>query len=214
MTTGFRDRTEAGRQLAETLGAYKGDASAVVLGLPRGGVAPAREVADRIGAPLDVFVVRKLGVPGHAELAMGALASGGVRILNEAVIRHLGISASDIDSAAEREERELKRREEAYRGDKPPLELFGRTAILVDDGLATGATMRAAVQGARARKATRVVVAVPVAPPDTARTLRKEADEVVCLMTPPSFVAVGQWYAHFEQLTDEEVCGILHRHVR
>jgi putative phosphoribosyl transferase len=204
----FRDRHDAGRRLAEKLQGYAGT-SALVLALPRGGVPVAAEVADRLGLPLDVFVVRKLGVPGHSELAMGALASGGVRVLNADVVEALGITADLIDAVARREATELARRERAYRGDQAPLDVGGRTVILVDDGLATGATMRAAVAALRARGAAHVVVAVPVGAPETCAALAAEADDVVCANAPQPFLAVGYWYDDFAQTSDEEVRAIL-----
>jgi len=211
MTTPFEDRHDAGRQLGEEMTPLAGDPKVLVLGLPRGGVAVAFEVARALEAPMDVFVVRKLGFPRQPELAMGAIASGGVRVLNESIIRQLGVRERDIEEAAEREGAELRRREDTYRQGKPPQELQGRTAVLVDDGLATGATMLAAVRAARARQAGRIVVAAPVASPDAVATLKREADSVVSLMTPADFHAVGQWYRHFHQVTDEEVCDLLAR---
>jgi putative phosphoribosyl transferase len=204
----FRDRQDAGRRLAEKLRGYAGTA-AVVLALPRGGVPVAAEVAARLDLPLDVFIVRKLGVPGYAELAMGAIASGGVRVLNEDVVRDLGIPEQAIDKVAQAEAAEVARREIAYRGARPPQDVGGRTVILVDDGLATGATMRAAVEALRARRAARIVVAVPVGAPETCSMLAAEADEVICAMTPEPFLAVGYWYENFDQTTDEEVEAIL-----
>src|SRR5467141_1683956 len=205
----YQDRRHAGRVLAEALREYAGRPDVVVLALPRGGVPVAYEVARRLGAPLDVFVVRKLGLPGHEEFAMGALASGGVIVLDRAVIQGLGISSGAIEAAIAREQAELARREKLYRGDRPPLEVTGKTVILVDDGLATGSTMRAAVAGLRQRGARRIVVAVPIAAPSTCRELSAEADEIVCAATPEPFVAVGRWYANFEQTTDEEVRAFL-----
>lgn len=204
----FRDRHDAGRRLGEKLRGYAGTAT-LVLALPRGGVPVAAEVAAMLGLPLDVFIVRKLGVPGHAELAMGAIASGGVRVVNEDVVRDLGIPERAIDSVAHAEAAELVRRETAYRGGRPPLDVGGRTVILVDDGLATGATMRAAVQALRARHAARIVVAVPVGALGTCNMLATEADEIICAMTPEPFLAVGYWYENFEQTTDAEVEAIL-----
>jgi predicted phosphoribosyltransferase len=209
MPTPFRDRTEAGRLLAERLGAYAGCPDVLVLGLPRGGVPVAREVARALGAPLDVFLVRKLGVPGHEELAMGALASGGVCVLNDEAVRELRIPRRIIEAVASRELRELRRRERAYRGGRPAPDVRGRTVILVDDGLATGATMRAAVAALRRLGPARIVVAVPVAPPSTCRDLCDEADECVCIITPEPFQAVGLWYEDFSQTTDDEVRTLL-----
>ena len=201
----FRDRAEAGRELAGRLAHHAGRPGVIVLGLPRGGVPVAYEVARALGAPLDVFVVRKLGVPGREELAMGAIATGGVRVLNPEVIDALGIPGSAIEAAAEREQEELDRRERLYRGDRPPPDRRGRTVILVDDGLATGSTMRAAVAAVRRQDPARVVVAVPVAAPDTCAEFRHVADEIVCAHTPEPFCAVGYWYEDFSQTTDDEV---------
>jgi putative phosphoribosyl transferase len=205
----FRDRREAGRLLAERLSAYAGRDDVIVLALPRGGVPVGYEVARRLGAPLDVFVVRKLGVPGYEELALGAVASGGVRVLNEEVVAELGLSEREIERIAERELAEVERRERAYRGDRPPLALRGKVAILVDDGLATGATMRAAALAARRLGPKGVVVAVPVAADQTCDEFRGDVDEVVCAFTPAPFFAVGLWYENFEQTSDEEVRELL-----
>jgi putative phosphoribosyl transferase len=205
----FQDRRDAGRQLAQKLKEYADNPSVLVLGLPRGGVPVAFEVAQALHAPLDVFVVRKLGAPGHEELAMGAVASPGVRVLNAEVIRMLRISSAVIDSAAAAEMREVERQQREYRGHAPFLSLAGRTVIVVDDGLATGSTMRAAVQALRQSHPARIVVAVPVAAPDTAERLRKEADEVVCVDTPDMFYAVGVWYESFAQTSDQEVRSLL-----
>jgi predicted phosphoribosyltransferase len=205
----FRDRRAAGRRLAAALGRYAGRPDVVVLALPRGGVPVAHEVARALGAPLDVFVVRKLGVPGHEELAMGALATPGVRVLNEPVVRGLGIPPHVIDAVARQEEAELARRERLYRGDRPPLDVRGRTVILVDDGLATGATMHAAVRALRQRQPARIVVAVPTAAAEACEALETEADEVVCAVTPEPFYSVGLWYDDFEQTTDDEVRALL-----
>jgi putative phosphoribosyl transferase len=202
---GFRDRTDAGRQLAGRLGAYAGRADVCVLGLPRGGVPVAAEVAAALGAPLDVFVVRKLGVPGHEELAMGAIASGGVRVLNEEAVGALHIPPAEIEVATALAGAELRRLEGLYRGARPPLDVRGRSVILVDDGLATGSTMRAAAAALRRLGPARTVVAVPVAAPETCAALRREVDEVVCVLLPESFYAVGAWYEDFSQTTDEEV---------
>jgi putative phosphoribosyl transferase len=207
----FRDRTEAGRLLAERLAPYANRADVIVLGLPRGGLPVAFEVARALGAPLDVFVVRKLGVPGHEELAMGAVATGGVRILNESVVRALGMPERVIDAVARAEEQELERRERLYRGERPPPDLRGRTVILVDDGLATGATMLAAIKAVRKLQPARVVVAVPVAARETCDALAREADEMICAETPEPFYAVGQWYENFSQTTDDEVRELLAR---
>jgi predicted phosphoribosyltransferase len=205
----FRDRSEAGDVLAGRLGHYAGADDVLVLALPRGGVPVAARVARALGAPLDVFVVRKLGVPGHEELAMGAIASGGVRVVNEQVVGRLGLGEEDLRRVAEVEARELARRERRYREDRPPPELAGRVVILVDDGLATGSTMRAAVAAARRAGPARVVVAVPTAPASTCQRLAEEADEVICATTPRPFRAVGYSYRSFPQTSDEEVRAIL-----
>ena len=207
----FRDRFDAGRRLAPQLSGYAGRPDVLVLGLPRGGVPVAYEVAKALGAPLDVFLVRKLGVPGYEELAMGAVATGGVRVLNEPVARGLGIGADVIDTAAAREEQELARRELLYRGDAPPLEIQGHVVILVDDGLATGSTMHAAIRALRAMGPTGIVVAAPVGAPEACAQLRDEAEEVICAIAPPAFRAVGRWYEDFSQTTDEDVRQLLAR---
>lgn len=207
----FRNRTDAGRQLASKLAKYAGRADVVVLALPRGGVPVAFEVARELKAPLDIFLVRKLGVPAQKELAMGAIASGGVLVRNEDVVRYLSISDEVIDSVAASEQRELERRERAYRDAQPPLEVKGRIVILVDDGLATGSTMRAAVAALRQQEPKRIVVAVPVAAPETCAELRAEVDEVVCAATPRPFHGVGLWYEDFSQTTDEEVRELLEK---
>jgi predicted phosphoribosyltransferase len=207
----FRNRTDAGRQLAEKLAAYANRPDVLVLALPRGGVPVAFELARAFGAPLDVFLVRKLGVPGYEELAMGAVATGGVRVLNDEIVRGLGISEHEIDAVVARELRELSRRDRLYRGDRPPSDVAGRTVILVDDGLATGATMRAAVQALRQQQPGRIVAAVPTASPDTCQVLKAEADDVICAMTPEPFFAVGHWYEDFTQTTDDEVRELLAR---
>jgi putative phosphoribosyl transferase len=205
----FQDRTDAGRQLAEELLSYAGRDDVIVLALPRGGVPVAFEVAQRLGVPLDVFVVRKLGVPGHEELAMGAIASGGVRVLNEDVLYVLPDAQSIVEMVTAIEREELKRRERDYRSDRPAPEMRGRTVILVDDGLATGATMRAAAAALRQQGAAKIIVAVPVGAPSTCHEIRSIADEVVCLQTPGSFMGVGQYYEDFSQTTDEEVRELL-----
>jgi putative phosphoribosyl transferase len=205
----FRDRAEAGRLLGERLSGQVGPGDVVVLGLPRGGVPVARQVARALGAPLDVFLVRKLGFPGQPELAMGAIASGGVRVVNEEIVRELRLDEQVIGAVAEREGEELVRRELAYRGDRPPLELGGKTVVLVDDGLATGATMRAAVQAVRAHKPRSVVVAVPTAPPHAVRDLQAGVDELVALLEPDPFHAVGLWYENFREVSDDEVRQLL-----
>jgi predicted phosphoribosyltransferase len=205
----FRDRFEAGRRLAAALATYARRPNLLVLALPRGGVPVGYEVAKALHAPLDVMLVRKLGVPGHEELAMGAIASGGVRVISDDVVRMLGISDRAIAAVAANEEQELKRRERLYRGDRPPADIRGRTAILVDDGLATGSTMRAAVAALKAQGPERLVVGVPVAARETCEALQREVDDVVCALTPEPFFAVGQWYQDFSQLTDEEVRELL-----
>jgi len=210
----FRDRSDAGRQLAAKLAPYADRPDVLVLALPRGGVPVGYEVARELGAPLDVFLVRKLGVPGHEELAMGAVATGGVRVLNDQVVRALGIPDYVIDAVAEWEERELARRERLYRGDRPPPDVRGKTVILVDDGLATGATMHAAVQALREQQPARIVVAVPTASPEACDELRKEVDDAICAVTPEPFYAVGLWYENFSQTTDEEVRELLARAAR
>ena len=208
-TQPFADRAEAGELLAERLTAYRDRDDVVVLALPRGGVPVAREVARALGVPLDVYMVRKLGVPGHEELAMGAIATGGVRLLNHDVIDSLGIPMNVIYAVAARERQELARREQAYRGDRGPIALTNKTVILVDDGLATGATMRAAVMAARQQQPARVIVAVPVGAASTCADLAAEADDVVCVRTPDPFVAVGLWYRDFTPTTDHEVRSLL-----
>ena len=207
----FRDRTEAGRLLAARLEKYAGKPDVIMLALPRGGVPVAYEVAKALHAPMDVFVVRKLGIPAHEELAMGAVATGGVRVLNEQVVRGLSIPDYVIDAVATWELRELERRERLYRGDRPPPDVRGKTIILVDDGLATGSTMLAAVRALRQQGPARLVVAVPVAAPDTCEVLKAYVDEVVCAATPEPFYAVGLWYRDFSQTTDEEVRELLER---
>jgi predicted phosphoribosyltransferase len=205
----FRDRVEAGDVLAGQLGQYAGRDDVLVLGLPRGGVPVAARVASALAAPLDVFVVRKLGVPGHQELAMGAIASGGVQVVNEQVVDRLGLTEAVLAQAAEAEGRELARRERRYREGQGPPDLAGRVVILVDDGLATGSTMRAAVAAARRLGPARVVVAVPTAPASTCQRLRQEADEAVCATIPRPFRAVGYSYRSFPQTSDEEVRSLL-----
>ena len=207
----FRDRAEAGRLLAERLREYAGSDDVVVLGLPRGGVPVAAEIARSLDAPLDVFVVRKLGVPGHEELALGAIATGGMRVLNQPVLEQLALPAEWIEAIDAKERRELERRERAYRGERPPPDLAGRTVILVDDGLATGATMLAAARAVELDDPARVIVAVPVADREVCRALGAEADEIVCLQTPERLGAVGVWYEDFSQITDEEVRELLAR---
>jgi len=207
----FRDRREAGRLLAAKLTAYANRPDVIVLALPRGGVPVADEVARALGAPLDVFVVRKLGVPGSEELAMGAVATGDVRVLNDQLVNRLGIPDHLIDAVAVREGQELARRERLYRGGRPPLDVRDRTVILVDDGLATGATMHAAIAALRQLHPARIVVAVPTASPETCEEMRAEVDDVICAITPEAFQAVGRWYQDFAQTTDEEVQDLLTR---
>jgi predicted phosphoribosyltransferase len=205
----FRGRRDAGRVLATLLQHYRGRDDVIVLALPRGGVPVGYEVARALGAPLDVFLVRKLGVPGHEEFAMGAIASGGAVVIDDDVVRALGIPPPVIERVAEQEARELARRERAYRGDRPMPDIAGKTVILVDDGLATGSSMRAAIQALRRRGPARIVVAVPAAPESTCRELEAEVDEVVCATTPSPFFAVGQAYWDFSQTTDDEVRELL-----
>ncbi len=210
----FTDRFDAGRRLAELLVHLRGegrDEDAVVLGLPRGGVPVAFEVANRIGAPLDVIVVRKLGVPFRPELAMGAVGEGDVLVLNEDVLWGAGLDQAALAEAEQRERAEIARLAARFREDRPRRTLTGRTAVIVDDGIATGSTAQAACQVARAMGAARVVLAVPVCAPDTARRLRMYADEVVCVLAPESFAAVGQWYRDFHQITDREVVILLRK---
>ena len=206
----FRDRFEAGRLLGPAVNErLRGRSDIVVLALPRGGVPVGYEVARALGAPLDVFIVRKLGVPGHEELAMGAIASGGVRVLKDDVLRHIPVPKQTIEAVAAREQMELVRRERSYRGSKPPLDVSGKTVVVVDDGLATGSTMRAAVRALRAMNAATIIVAVPVAAQETCEEFRAEVDDIVCLRTPEPFQAVGLWYEDFTQTTDEEVHELL-----
>jgi predicted phosphoribosyltransferase len=205
----FADRQDAGRRLAALLGQYGGRDDIVVLGLPRGGVPVAYEVARALEAPLDVFLVRKLGVPGHEELAMGAIASGGVMVLNDDVVIATGVGREEIVAVAARELETLTRQERSFRGDRPPAEIRDRLAIAVDDGLATGATMRAAIRALRNQGAKAIVVAVPTAPLETCEALRRQVDEVVCVRTPDPFMAVGLWYRDFAPVSDDEVRALL-----
>jgi putative phosphoribosyl transferase len=205
----FRDRREAGEVLAKELASYRDRSDLLVLGLARGGVPVGWQVAHALHAPLDVFLVRKLGVPQWQELAMGALASGGGVVINDSLVRNLGIDEDTLQAAIERETDELHRREQAYRGDRPPVDLVDRTVILVDDGIATGASMLAAVRAVRASDPAQVVVAVPVGPPSTCREIAAEADDVVCATMPPGFEAVGQVFVDFHQVTDDEVRELL-----
>lgn len=204
----FRDRREAGRLLSRALEAFRGRSDAVVLALPRGGVPVAYEVAQELRLPLDIFIVRKLGVPGQEELAMGAVASGGMIVVNQSIVEDLAISDEEINTIAEREKREIERREREYRNGYPAVQVEGQTAILIDDGLATGASMRAAARALRPR-ARKVVVAVPVASERTCNELRAEVDQIMCTTTPQPFFAVGMFYRDFEQTTDEEVRELL-----
>jgi putative phosphoribosyl transferase len=210
----FRDRIQAGQLLSRKLGSYADRTGVIVLALPRGGVPVAYQVARALRAPLDVFLVRKLGVPGQEELALGAIATGGVRVLNEEVVRALGISPRAIDSVAARESRELVRRDQLYRGRRTAPKVTGRTVILVDDGLATGSTMRAAAKAVRHQEPGRIVVAAPVAAAPTCQELANEVDEMVCYATPEPFYSVGFWYEDFSQTTDIEICDLLERAAR
>lgn len=207
----FQDRFEAGRYLASKLTKFANRSDVVVLALPRGGVPVGFEVAKALGVPLDVFVVRKLGVPGYEELAMGAIASGGVRVINEDLVRTLGLPRSVIESVVAREEQELMRREREYREGRLPIDVQGRTVILVDDGLATGASMRVAALALKKKKPAEIVAAVPVAAAATCAEFEQEVDQVICALTPEPFLAVGQWYRDFSPTTDEEVRDLLRR---
>ena len=212
ITKFFKNRSEAGRFLAQKLEEYTNNPNVVVLALPRGGVPVAYEVAAELKAPLDIFVVRKLGVPGYDELAMGAIATGGIRVLNSRVVDYLDISDETIESVARREQRELERRERLYRGTRPTLDVRGRTVIIVDDGMATGSTMRAAVRALRQQKPERIIVAVPVGARETCESFAQEVDTMcVCAITPEPFDGVGLWYRNFEQTSDEEVRQLLTR---
>jgi len=205
----YQDRRDAGRQLSKKLAKYANRDDVLVLALPRGGLPVAFEVAEALQAPLDIFLVRKLGVPGHEELAMGAIASGGVRVLNDDVVNYLRIPDEAINHVAEQEQKELERREHSYRDNRPPPNVQGRTVILVDDGLATGSTMKAAAAALRLQQPARIVVAVPVAAQETCSEFRAEVDEIVCGATPEPFRAVGLWYRDFSQTTDDEVRELL-----
>jgi putative phosphoribosyl transferase len=207
----FRDRTEAGRKLAERLRKYVKQSDVLVLGIPRGGVPVAFEVASALEARLDVLLLRKLGVPGEEELAFGAIASGGIRVLDEEIVRLARVSPDDIERVTAKERLELERRERAYRGGLPPLDVKGQTVILVDDGVATGSSMRAGIAGLRQMGPARIVVAVPVASGSARDRLSREADEMVCLDTPEFFYAIGQFYLDFSPVTDQEVTGLLAR---
>ena len=207
----FRDRADAGRTLATGLVEYAGRPDLVVLALPRGGVPVGFEVARALRAPLDVFLVRKLGVPGHEELALGAIASGGVRVLNPGVVQALELPDQAIEAVAAAERRELERRERAYRADRPPPDVRGKTVLLVDDGLATGSTMRAAATALRQQGPARIVIGVPVSTPETCDQVREEVDDIVCAITPEVLFGVGAWYQDFSQTTDDEVRELLAR---
>lgn len=208
MDTVFENRAEAGRRLGERLSAYK-DQSVIVLALPRGGVVVAHEVAAMLGAPLDVLVVRKLGAPGRPELGFGAIAPGGIRIVDNAAVTWLGITPEQLEEVTAHEEAELRRRLQQYRGDRPIMDVRGLTLIVVDDGLATGGTARAAIASLRQRGAGRIVLAVPVCALETARAIEDDVDELVCLSMPEDFRAVGHWYDHFDQVPDEQVMSLL-----
>lgn len=207
----FQDRLDAGRQLAEQLGAFAGRADVRVLALPRGGVPVAFEIARKLRVPLDVWVVRKLGAPSIPELAVGAIAAGGIELISPDTVRRLHISQDAMDAILARERIELERRERAYRGERPPVDVAGKTIILVDDGLATGSTMRAAIASLRLRQPARIIVAVPVAARSVCTQLQQAKDQVVCLHAPLDLDAVGQWYEDFAQTTDAEVCDLLSR---
>ena len=207
----FPDRTAAGQQLAEQLTDYADRSDVLVLALPRGGVPVGFEIAKALRTPLDVFLVRKLGVPGHRELAMGAIATGGIRVINEDVVQTLAIPDDTIDLVAAEEQQELDRRQQLYRGDRPPPAIAGRIIILVDDGLATGSTMRAAIAAVRQQKPARIVVAVPVVAAASVEELQEEVDELVYILTPEPFHAVGAWYRDFSQVTDDEIRELLKR---
>lgn len=211
MRTSFRDRSEAGKLLAAQLRDYERRKDTLVLALPRGGVPVAAEVAAKLDLPLDIFVVRKLGVPGHRELAMGAIASGGIRVLNDDVLRAMPHAAAQIAAVTAEESREVERRERDYRGHRPAPEVEGRVVILVDDGLATGATMLAAVAALREKAPAKIVVAVPVCPPETRREIERVADETIALFSPEWFRGVGQFYEDFSQISDDEVRLLLAR---
>ena len=205
----FNDRRDAGTKLAQKLSAYANRSDVVVLALPRGGVPVAYEVALALNAPLDIFTVRKLGLPGHEELAMGAIATGGARVINQDVVRSFNIPQGVVEAVAKQELTELERRERVFRGDRMMREIHDKTAILIDDGLATGASMQAAIMGLRAKHPARIVVAVPTAPSETCEAFKKLVDEMICATSPEPFYGVGQWYEDFSQVTDEEVQTLL-----
>jgi putative phosphoribosyl transferase len=207
--TRFRNRTEAGKLLASKLTQYANRPDVLVLGIPHGGVTVAFEVATALNAPLDVCLVRKMGVPGHPELAIGAIAAGGFEVLNEELVDWMRISGHTIAEVADRELQELQHHDRIYRGDRPPPDIRDRIVILVDDGLATGAMMRAAIGVLKPQQPQQIIIAVPVAPLDTCDRLRSEVDEVVCLITPEQFCGIGQWYEDFDRTTDEQVCELL-----
>ncbi|PXX90818.1 phosphoribosyltransferase [Marinobacter vulgaris] len=211
MNLPIQDRASAGRELARALEEYRDRDPLIVLALPRGGVPVAAEIAEHLDAELDLMIVRKLGMPGHEELAMGAIASGGARVLNRQVLGYRDVSDEAIEKVAERERRELERREQTYRGDRPWPDMSDATVIIVDDGLATGSTMSAALEALKIHRPREIVVAVPVAPADTIENLRSNADNIVCLETPDNFNAIGQWYRDFHQVSDEEVRQLLDR---
>lgn len=207
----FKNREDAGRKLANKLLKYTHRNDVIILALPRGGVPVAYEVAKKLKVPMDVFLVRKLGVPGQEELAMGAIASGGVEVLNKDIVQSIGISRNTIDKVAEKEHKELERREKYYRGDRPKPEIKGKHVMLIDDGLATGASMRSAVRAVRSWNPAEVIVAVPTSAPDTCELFEYEADKIICLSTPEPFYGVGAWYEDFSQTTDEEVSDLLEK---
>lgn len=210
----FKDRQEAGRAVAARLGKYANREDVIVLGVPRGGMSVAFEVARALHVPLDIFVLRKLGVPGHEELAFGAIGSGGVQILNADVVSHLGISELEIAEVAKEQTKELQQREQRYRGNRPALQVQGKTVILVDDGIATGASIRAAIHAIRKMRPARLVVAAPVAPRATCNVIRREVDELVCADIPEPFYGVGEFYQDFSQVSDDEVVALLDRAMR
>ena len=208
---GFKNRRDAGQRLAAELTRYKDAEGVIVLGLPRGGVPVAEVVAEELAAPLSVFIVRKLGVPGHRELAMGAIGSGDVRFINRSIVDSLGVSEQEIEQVERAERQKLTERERAYRGELPELDLAGKTVILVDDGIATGATVRAAIKALRQHQVDKLILAVPVAAPDTCKELAAEVEEMICLLQPDGFAAIGPYYEDFGQTSDDEVREILRR---